>query len=251
MANVEEARYQVLMSADGKELVQARYAVRNNQRNFVKVTLPAGATVWSVTLAGRPIRPGQSPDGSLLLPLEKSRGGDEAPAFAVEILYLTKASAWNDKGREKVTLPALDLPISRSGLLLYYPPLFRVSAEPGTFHTQEYQNPVSAALEPPIGAVGGGATTVTRGISGKQFDQLQQFAQLQASDDKEKKDATQALLDTFKAKSSSGKVTGILPINVSFPAFGPSIFLVSELTSENQFPAAEFNFQRDKKGGVR
>ena len=156
MANIEEARYQVLMSADGKELVQARYAVRNNQRNFVKVTLPAGATVWSVSLAGRPIRPGQSPDGSLLLPLEKSRGGDDAPAFAVEILYLTKAPAWNDKGREKVTLPALDLPISRTGLLLYYPPLFRVSAEPGTFHMQEYQNPVSAVLVPPSGAVMGG-----------------------------------------------------------------------------------------------
>jgi hypothetical protein len=46
-------------------------------------------------------------------------------------------------------------------------------------------------------------------------------------------------------------VTGVLPVNVSFPAFGPSIFLVSELTSENQFPAAEFSFQRDKKGGVR
>jgi hypothetical protein len=247
MANVEEARYQVLMSADGKELVQARYAVRNNQRNFVKVTLPAGATVWSVTLAGRPIRPGQSPDGSLLLPLEKSRGGDDTPAFAVEILYLTKASAWNDKGREKVTLPALDLPISRTGLLLYYPPLFRVSAEPGTFHTQEYQTPVSVALQPPVGVMGGGVMTGTaaRVIKGQQFDQLQ------ASDDKEKKDATQALLDSFKAKSSAGKVTGILPINVSFPAFGPSIFLVSELTSENQFPAAEFNFQRDKKGGVR
>ena len=93
--------------------------------------------------------------------------------------------------------------------------------------------------------------TATRVVSGKQIDQLQQFAQLQGSDDKEKKDATQALLDTFKAKSSAGKVTGILPINVSFPAFGPSIFLVSELTSENQFPAAEFNFQHDKKGGVR
>src|SRR6267154_6862441 len=60
MANIEEARYQVLMSADGKELVRARYAVRNNQRNFVKVTLPAGATVWSVTLEGRPVGPGQS-----------------------------------------------------------------------------------------------------------------------------------------------------------------------------------------------
>ena len=43
------------MSVDGKELVQARYAIRNNQRNFVKVTLPAAAAVWSVSLAGRPV----------------------------------------------------------------------------------------------------------------------------------------------------------------------------------------------------
>jgi hypothetical protein len=242
MANIEEARYQVLMSADGKELVQARYAVRNNQRNFVKVTLPAGATVWSVSLAGRPVRPGQSPDGSLLLPLEKSHGGDDAPAFAIEILYLAKAAAWNDKGQEKVTLPALDLPISRTGLLLYYPPLFKVSAEPGIFRTQQYVNPTSAVLEPQISAAPAGP---------KPYDRLEQYAQLQSMDAKAKKDATQALLDTFKAKSLAGKVTGILPINVAFPAFGPSIFLVSELTSENQFPAAQFSFQRDKKAGVR
>ncbi|MGA8342927.1 MAG: hypothetical protein WB781_13405, partial [Candidatus Sulfotelmatobacter sp.] len=176
MANIEEARYQVLMSADGKELVQARYAVRNNQRNFVKVTLPAGATVWSVTLAGRPVRPGQSPDGSLLLPLEKSRGGDDASAFAVEILYLTKAPAWSEKGREKVTLPALDLPISRTGLLLYYPPQFRVSAEPGTFHTQEYQNPVSAALEQRKSAVANGVLANAPAETPKQFDRMQQYA---------------------------------------------------------------------------
>jgi hypothetical protein len=254
MANIEEARYQVLMSADGKELVQARYAVRNNQRNFVKVTLPAGATVWTVSLAGRPVRPGQSPDGSLLLPLEKSRGGDDAPAFAVEILYLTKATAWNEKGREKVTLPALDLPISRTGLLLYYPPLFRVSAEPGTFHMQAYQNPVSAALEPPsVGGSGGGIGSGTVGLASPataaKVGEPQLYDRLQV--DMEKKDATQALLDTFKAKSMSGKVTGILPINVAFPAFGPSIFLVSELTSENQSPAAEFSFQHEKKAGVR
>jgi len=250
MANIEEARYQVLMSADGKELVQARYAVRNNQRNFVKVTLPAGATVWSVTLAGRPVRPGQSPDGSLLLPLEKSRGGDDAPAFAVEILYLTKAAAWNEKGQEKVTLPALDLPISRTGLLLYYPPLFKVSAEPGTFRAQEYVNPTSAVLEPPSRSIGG-ATGSAAPASPKEFDRLEQSAQLQSMDEKAKKDATKALLDTYRAKSLAGKVTGILPINVAFPAFGPSIFLVSELTSENQFPAAQFSFQREKKGGVR
>lgn len=281
MANVEEARYQILMSTDGKELVQARYAVRNNQRNFVKVTLPAGASVWSVLLQGKPIRPGQSPDGSLLLPLEKSRGGEDAPAFAVEILYLAKASTWQDKGHEKVALPALDLPISRTGLLLYYPPLFKVTAEPGTFRTQEYENPMSAALTPGFsggfggGIAGGSGGGIAAGSSfggtiGGPLDKSLAFTapakpsdrlidgQIEIrernafqSDDKERKDTTQALLDTYRAKSSAGKVTGILPVNVTFPAFGPSIYLVSELTSENQSPAAEFSIQREKKGGVR
>jgi hypothetical protein len=265
MANIEEARYQVLMSTDGKELVQARYAVRNNQRNFVKITLPPGATVWSASLAGRPVRPGQSPDGSLLLPLEKSRGGDDASAFAVEVLYLAKATAWQEKGREKVTLPALDLPISRTGLLLYYPPLFRVTAEPGTFRAQQYENPVSAVLESTDGAGFGGGigsgsgagvgvmggVVVSNGAPGTAAKDGQPQLYDKEPDADEKKGATQALVDRFRAKSLAGKVTGVLPVNVSFPAFGPSIFLVSELTSENQFPAAEFSFQRDKRGGVR
>src|SRR5579863_1646112 len=243
MANIEEARYDVLMSSDGKQLVEARYAVRNNQRNFVKITLPTGATVWSASLGGRTVRPGQSPDGSLLLPLEKSRGGEDAPPFVVEIMYITKAPLWQEKGKETVTLPALDLPISRTGMLLYYPPAFKISAEPGSFRTQEYEAPVSSALAPPragdsierLGSGSGGGVFATREMRGANAgDQLEQFAQLQSAD---KKDATQALLDTFKAKSMGGKVTGILPVCVSFPAFGPSIFLVSELTSENQFPA--------------
>jgi hypothetical protein len=266
MANIEEARYDILLSSDGKELVQARYAVRNNQRNFVKIALPPGASVWSATLGGKPARPGQSPDGSLLLPLEKSRGGEDAPAFVVELMYVTKAPAWLDKGKQTVTLPALDLPISRTGVLFYYPPMFRVAAEPGTFRTQEYQGPISAALTPTAwesGGIGGrvGTVSVVNGAivanapsptaSPQQADRLEQFAKLQSNDDKEKKDATQALLDTFKSKSMAGRVTGIVPVSIDFPAFGPSIYLVSELTSENQFPAAEFSFQRDKKGGTR
>jgi len=251
MANVEEARYQILASTDGKELIQARYAIRNNQRNFVKITLPSGATVWSVLLGGKAVRPGQAPDGSLLLPLEKSRGGEDAPAFAVEILYLAKASAWEDKGHQKLALPALDLPISRTGLLLYYPPLFRVSAEPGPFRTQEYENPTSAVLmrwNTEMGAVGGVVSpTAAPAAPARENDKVDFY---RPADD-EKKDSTQALLDTFRAKSLGGKVTGILPVNVDFPAFGPSIYLVSELTSENQSPSAEFSFQREKKAGAR
>jgi len=240
MANVEEARYQVLMSPEGKTLVQARYAVRNNQRNFVKITLPAGATVWSALLSGNPVRPGQAADGSLLLPLEKARGGEDAAAFVVEVLYLTRTAMWEDKGNVKLSLPALDLPISRTGLLLYYPPLFRVKAAPGPFRVEPYVVPASAAFNPapPISSA--------RPVPTPEFDRPEEYA-------KEKKDeaATQALVDQFRRKSDSGKVAGILPIGVSFPAFGPSIYLAAELTGENQAASADFTYQREKKGSAR
>jgi hypothetical protein len=242
------------MSDDGKTLTLARYAIRNNQRNFVKITLPPGAIVWSASLAGKPAKPGQAPDGSLLLRLEKSRTGEDAPVFPVEILYVSKASNWTDKGKVRLTLPSLDLPVSRTGLLLYYPPLFQVNAETGAFRTEAYAAPTSDAFAPPppppppppMGAaaiVHGEAT----GGPTRQFDRLKAFAFRGA----EKDDKTQALLDSYRAKSAGGKVTGILPVGISFPVFGPSTFLVSELTAENQAPFADFTYQKDKKRGSR
>lgn len=239
MANVEEARYQALMSKEGKTLVQARYAVRNNQRNFVKITLPPGAMVWSASLAGKPVRPGQSPDGSLLLPLEKARGGEEAAPFVVEILYVMRGVAWQEKGKARLELPALDLPISRTGLVLYYPPLFRINAEHGAFREDTYAPPSSPAFHPaqPVSIITG-----VPAVSLIDGDKVR--------DDKDEQ-STQRLIDEFRTKSKAGRVAGILPVSVDFPAFGPSTYLVSELTTEGQFPAADFNYQRDKKAGAR
>ena len=60
VANVDEARYQVLLADDGKALVKARYAVRNNHRGLLSVSLPVGAT-WHASVAHRPFRPGSLP----------------------------------------------------------------------------------------------------------------------------------------------------------------------------------------------
>lgn len=46
VANVEEARYDALLGEDGKLLVRARYAIRNNQRGFLAVSLPPNSTLW-------------------------------------------------------------------------------------------------------------------------------------------------------------------------------------------------------------
>jgi hypothetical protein len=245
MANIEEARYQVLMSQEGKTLVEARYAVRNNQRNFVKITLPPGGVVWSASVSGKPARPGQSPDGSLLLPLEKARGGEDPPAFVVEVVYMLRGAVWEDKGKTRLALPALDLPVSRTGVLLYYPPLFRVTAESGSFRTEVYAGPSSPAFSPPP-PVSMPPPAAPSPISGAAIG----GASIEGADEKDQ-ESTQTLIDKFRAKSTAGRVAGILPIEVDFPAFGPSTYLVSELTSEGQFPAANLDYQRDKKAGAR
>ncbi len=255
MANVSEARYQVLISNEGKMLVQARYAVRNNQRNFLKITLPPGATLWSASLAGKALRPGQSPDGSLLLPLDKARAGEEAPEFAVEVVYLSRGTVWNDKGQFKLALPALDLPVSRTGLLVYHPPLFKVTPEPGAFRMEPYSNPISSALNPPVtysvtgAGIGPGVGGAVPAFSAAPAPPS---ADMDAKDEtklKRSQAATEALLDKFRTDSLAGKRAGILPIRVSFPAFGPSLYLVSELTGENQAPSAGLTYQHEKKAG--
>ena len=232
-ANIEEARYRVLMTADGKTLIQARYAVRNNQRNFVGVTLPTGASVWSSSLAGRPVRPGQGPDGNLLFPLAKGRAGDEAPPFAIEILYSVGEAAWSEKGRTELALPVLDLPVSRTGVVLYYPPLFRVNAEAGAFRAQPYEKPASEIL------TGGTATLASSSIT------------VEGQDASTFNAATQALVDRYRARSDARKTAEGLPIRVSFPSIGPSLFLVSELTGESKGAVIELSYQKDGKGGVR
>jgi hypothetical protein len=166
----------------------------------------------------------------LLFPLAKGRAGDDAPPFAIEILYSVHAAEWTPKGRAELALPVLDLPISRTGLVLYYPPLFRVSAEPGAFRTQPYEAPASEVL---MGGSGGSVQAAAEGFG------------VSANS------ATQALVDRYRARSDARKTAEALPIQVSFPSLGPSLFLVSELTGEGKGAVVDLSYQKDRKGGVR
>ena len=252
LANVEEARYRVLLTKDGKSLVEARYAVRNNQRSFVKITLPPGASLWSASLAGKPIRPGSGPDASLLLPLSKARSGEEAPEFAVEIIYFAPGPSWTDKGRLKVSLPALDLPISRTGLQVFYPPQFRFLAETGSFRAENYAGPISPVLtsaveEPAVDTVASAAALKLSALESPAIAMDANAAREQKSE--AAKQSAQTLVDKFHASERGSRASGILPVRVNLPAFGPSLYLVSQLTSENQSASAEFSYQQDKKAG--
>jgi hypothetical protein len=255
LANIEEARYRVLMSDEGKSLVQARYAIRNNQRNFLKIKLPLDAVVWSASLSGKPIRPGQAPDGSLLLPLEKARAGEEASAFAAEVLYFNRSERWKDDGRLQLVLPMLDLPVSRSGVQCFYPPLYSITPEPGSFRIEDFQNPASEALNRDRTFASGSVSGIGSGLNNSlplTSNDVMDLVKVQGGVQPAEKDKdAQTLVDAYNAQSRGGKRAGILPINLSFPEFGPSIFLVSELTAENQSPAIDIGYKAEKQRGAK
>jgi hypothetical protein len=217
VANVEEARYRALASGDGHLLVEGRYAVRNNQRSFLKATLPSGATLWSAEVAGRPIQPGLAADGAVLLPLEKGRAGEPAPTFVVELVYVQRVEAWTDKSRPRIELPAIDLPISRTGLDLRYSPRYRVEPVAGTFRVDRDPGPFAEALRMPHATL-----SISLGSAG---------AKTSAS--------LQALVDRFRNESGGKSIAGTLPVHVEFPDFGSSVFLASELTAETRAPAVD------------
>jgi hypothetical protein len=232
VANVEEARYDALVGEDGKRLVRARYAVRNNQRSFLAVTLPAGSTLWSAMLAGRPVRPGTAASGSFLLPLQKGRAGEEPPEFAVELVYLQRADAWNEKGTTRLELPSIDLPVSRTGFAVHHSPRFSVDLKPGSFRREQDTGPWSRTLatrsEPSLITAGSPAPPA---------------AQQPADRD------GRSLVDLLgRYRREAGRtVGGPIPIDVELPHFGQSIFMAAELAPESLAPVVELEYRRVRR----
>ncbi len=228
VANVDEARYQVLIAEDGKSMVKARYAVRNNHRGLLSVALPQGAALWQASVAGRPVRPGRSSEGALLIPLEKARSREDLPPFVVEMVYVVPTVTWTEKGTEDVTLPALDLPVSRTGVELHYSPRFRVSSSPtSAFRVESYSDPFSPTLNESAPAID---VIEARSLSDKD----------------EAGAAMKALVKQYQQAAGGRAVTGILPVQVPFPAFGAVLFLASELTPEARAPKLSLEYQRER-----
>lgn len=57
------------------------------------------------------------------------------------------------------------------------------------------------------------------------------------------------LVDGYRARSEASRSVDASPGRVTFPAVGPSIYLVSQLTQENKSSIVELSFQKEKKKG--
>lgn len=228
VANVEEARLRVLISEEGKRLVWAGYAVRSSQRSFLALALPQGATLWSASVDGRPVRPGRAPDGALLLPLPKTRAGERPPVSAIEIAYVERVDAWAAQGRMALEFPAPDLPVSRTGLELHYPPRYKVSAESGSLRTAEFQEADAVFARAELDAPSGGKARANE-------------AREQLGADLE------GLLDRYQKADLGRRAAGTLPLRVRFRPYGPRLFLAGELSAEKTAPRLDLVYKRSAR----
>jgi hypothetical protein len=239
IANVEESRYDAVIGEDGKALIRGRYAVRNNQRSFLAVTLPQGAVVWSAALAGQPVRPGTHASGALLLPLRKSRTGEDAAAFAVEVIYVQRLEAFTEKGSVRIALPAIDLPVSRTGLTLHHSPRYRLEVEPGQFREAIDSGPASAAFRnDPVSVAIGPVESAPAPRPAPP-----PLAPPAANAARGGGDALR-LGGAPVVRDGTRVAAGVLPVRVVMPDFGKSLFAAAELTPENLAPRIDILYRR-------
>lgn len=218
VATVDEARYRVLAAASGALLVEAQYLVRNNQRSGVTVTLPAGVQLWQARVGDRQLRPGVVDGGRVLLPLDAAPTGSEPVAVVASLVYLERQPAWVEGAAVRLVLPALDLPVARTGVLLHHPPAVRLEVRDGAFRRTDdlggfaapIATPRAVAPRPPVDDTRAGAAA----------------------------DVVALVTRVRRDRTERAGLSPDLPFG--FPTVGPAVFLRSELTAEATPPTLSF-----------
>jgi hypothetical protein len=128
-AAAERAVATSLVTVDGRMLTEVQLTVRNRAQPFMKVTLPAGATMLSVEVAGEAAKPVTASDGTRV-PLLRAGFRADRP-YTVSFVYLHAGEAFAKKGDARMILPAMDLPVSVLEWELFLPDRFSAKAAGG------------------------------------------------------------------------------------------------------------------------
>ncbi|MFH1201847.1 MAG: hypothetical protein V1674_03025 [Candidatus Omnitrophota bacterium] len=226
VAAIDSADYISLVTDEGKNLTKAIYQVRNNVKQFVRLILPKKATIWSVFVSGKPVKPAKDKTGSILIPLEKSRMSDSGlNQFPVEIVYLDDVSKMSLLGNLRLNLPKSDIPISSLNWSVYLPIDFTYFNFGGDVKPAQ-RAAVRIASRSISGKLGGERPLEKK--SGHIYDRESQFSQQQAQ--------------VFYDEVQSAKMKGVLPIRIDIPREGRLYNFSKLLVTEKESPWLSVSF---------
>jgi hypothetical protein len=124
-AVAQRAEVTTIVTIEGRSLTEIKLMVKNQSQPFLKVGLPAGASILSAEVAGEKVKPVQGSDGSRV-PLLRT-GFRPAGPYAVSFVILNAGSPLARSGSAGLVLPKMDLPIGQVHWEVFLPDQLKLS----------------------------------------------------------------------------------------------------------------------------
>ncbi|MBK8576113.1 MAG: hypothetical protein IPN90_10740 [Elusimicrobia bacterium] len=165
---VDSANAVTLLLKDGKCVTHLTLTVKNTARQFVELTLPAGADVWSVFVEGRAVRPSKNEAGKTLIPLNRSRiEGQNLAPFEVEVMFFQNLNRPALADVQHLRIPSLDLKVSQLLWSVFLPTDSNVLYFDGTVDSEKDAEGIR-----PLSAVVRGKQRILRQLSEAASDEI-------------------------------------------------------------------------------
>jgi hypothetical protein len=123
-AVAESADVTTMVTSEGKSLTEIKLTLKNQAQPFLKVSLPADATILSAEVAGERVKPVQGPDGNRV-PLLRPGFRPNGP-YVVSFVFLHSGTPFAKKGGADLSLPSMDIPIGLLNWELFLPERYKV-----------------------------------------------------------------------------------------------------------------------------
>jgi len=160
-AVAERAVVTTLVTTEGRSLTEIKLTIKNQAQPFLKVALPAGASILSAEVAGEKVKPVEGPDGNRV-PLLRA-GFRPVDSYTVSFVFMHSGAPFAKKGGSDLSLPKMDVPINLLQWEVFLPEQYKVKDFGG--------DAIAANLLP----------ASSRDVSGaEEFDQLSRFGRVSA-----------------------------------------------------------------------
>ncbi len=241
-AVVERAVVTTLVTTEGRSLTEIKLLVKNQAQPFLKIALPAGASILTAEVAGEKVKPVEGPDGNRV-PLLRP-GFRPTDSYNVSFVFIHSGAPFAKKGGSDISLPRMDIPIDLLQWEVFLPERYKVKdfggdaiaanllppASQDVSGAEEFQ---SLELFGRVGSASLGAATQTVTVeasngpyNARDSERLERNARKIA--------AQQQMAASANVTNLQQRVSGVLPVRIDVPRAGNSYHFVRPLVLDEE-----------------
>lgn len=167
-AIAERAVVTTLVTTEGRSLTEVKLTIKNQVQPFLKVELPADASIVSADVAGEKVKPVQGADGQRV-PLLRP-GFRPVGSYEVSFVFMHSGAPFAKKGGSEISLPKMDVPITVLQWEVFLPEQYKVKDFGGDALAANLLPPSYQGVESAWGAAGSFQAGV--GVGGVMDDRI-------------------------------------------------------------------------------